>query len=87
MKRSGNSCQFISKWGRCSQRQYSEKLCSYHWGATMIEDFRHDGYYHRKIVEGITSSSHDVLGKTEVDALFKGRTRNDGRRTDLYPIL
>jgi hypothetical protein len=53
----------------------------------MIEDFRHDGYYHRKIVEGITSSSHDVLGKTEVDALFKGRTRNDGRRTDLYTIL
>ena len=87
MKRSGNSCQFISKWGRCSQRQYSEKLCSYHWGATLIEDFRHDGYYHRKIVEGITSSSHDVLGKTEVDALFKGRTRNVGRRTDLYTIL
>jgi len=53
----------------------------------MIKDFRHDNYYHRKIVDGLIGSSHDVLGKTEVDALFKGRTRNDGRRTDLYTVL
>jgi len=53
----------------------------------MLEDFRHDEYYHRKVVAGLISPSHDVLGKTEVDALFKGRTRNDGRRTDLYTVL
>ncbi len=87
MKRSNSSCQFISKWGRCAQRQQSEKLCSYHWNSTMLEDFRHDEYYHRKVVAGLISPSHDVLGKTEVDALFKGRTRNDGRRTDLYTVL
>jgi len=52
-----------------------------------LDGFLHDTGYHRKIVEGLLEPSHDVLTSVEVDALFRGRCRNDGRRTDLYTIL
>jgi len=82
------SCQTITEWGRCKQRpRHDSQWCSYHYAASQIADFRHDSYYHRKIAVGLLNSSHEILTKTEIDALFKGRTRNDGRRTDLYTIL
>ncbi len=88
MAYSKTSCQTITEWGRCQQRtRHNSQWCSYHYCASTVEDFRHDSYYHRKITLGLIRSSHDTLSGTEIDALFRGRTRNDGRRTDLYTIL
>jgi hypothetical protein len=84
---SETSCEFLSEWGRCAQRQHRDGWCSYHFNALNLEDFRHDQAYHRKIVAGLLEPSHDVLTTVEVDALFRGRCRNDGRRTDLYTVL
>jgi len=82
-----STCQTLTEWGRCKQLAQDEGWCSYHLVASRVEGFRHDRTYHRKIAEGLLESSHDVLSEVEVDALFKGRCRNDGRRTDLYTIL
>ena len=87
VKISEQSCQTITEWGRCSQRAGSEGWCTYHLNANNIPSFHHDRSYHRKIVEGLLESSHDVLTETEIEALFRGRARNDGRRTDLYTVL
>lgn len=87
MASSKKSCQTLTEWGRCKQLPRHESWCSYHYFAAQVENFRHDSYYHEKIVTGLIRSSHDTLSSTEIDALFKGRTRNDGRRTDLYTIL
>jgi len=85
---SKSSCQTLTSWGRCRQTsKYDGQWCSYHYFALEVDDFRHDPYYHRKIVLGLIQASHDILSETEIDALFRGRTRNDGRRTDLYTIL
>jgi hypothetical protein len=41
-------------------------------------------YYHAKVVDGLVSKTSEYLSSTEVDALFGGRRRNDGRRLDHY---
>ena len=84
---SETSCEFLSEWGRCTQPCHRDNWCSYHYNALNLEDFHHDEAYHRKIVAGLLEPSHDVLSTVEVDALFRGRCRNDGRRTDLYTVL
>ncbi len=81
------TCETLTEWGRCSQEVAGKLQCAYHHTAGQIDGFPHDSFYHRKVVLGLVSPSHDVLGNTEVDALFRGRARNDGRRTDLYTIL
>ena len=81
------TCGTLTEWGRCSQEVDGKLQCAYHHTAGQIDGFRHDSFYHRKVVLDLVSSSHDVLDNTEVDALFRGRARNDGRRTDLYTIL
>ncbi len=87
MKDSETTCEFLSEWGRCAQPRYRDDWCSYHFNALHIDGFHHDDVYHRKIVEARLEPSHDVLTSIEVDALFRGRCRNDGRRTDLYTVL
>ena len=84
---SGTSCQTITEWGRCQQTARHDGWCSYHHTANGTESFDHDTAYHKKIVLGLLQSSHDVLSEVEADALFRGRARNDGRRTDLYTVL
>ena len=84
---SGTSCQTITEWGRCQQTARHDGWCSYHHTTNATESFKHDASYHKKIVLGLLQSSHDVLSEVEVDALFRGRARNDGRRTDLYTVL
>lgn len=41
-------------------------------------------YYHSKVDRGLTGRAGDVLSETEIDTLFAGRRRNDGRRLDHY---
>ena len=84
---SETSCEFLSEWGRCAQRSYQDGWCSYHYNAQHLDGFQHDRLYHRKLVERLLEPSHEVLTTVEVDALFRGRCRNDGRRTDLYTVL
>mgnify|MGYP001172175892 CR=1 FL=1 len=87
VKHSNPSCEFLTEWGRCQQPKYKNDFCSYHFNAQNVEGFIHDRFYHKKIVLALTRPSHDILTNVEVDALFRGRTRNDGRRTDLYTVL
>ncbi len=80
-------CSFLTEWGRCQQESRRDGLCLYHYQSTVDEDFVHDRFYHRKVVLGILEPSSEVLSSTEVDALFRGRPRNDGRRLDHYTAL
>lgn len=41
-------------------------------------------YYHSKIIAKKTVRAADVLTETELDSLFAGRPRSDGRRLDAY---
>tara|TARA_R100000458_G_C8276957_1_gene252363 strand:- start:3760 stop:3927 length:168 start_codon:yes stop_codon:yes gene_type:complete len=48
------------------------------------KDFHTDENYHKKIVLGLLEPTGNYLGQTEVDSMFAGRMRNDGRRLDKY---
>lgn len=41
-------------------------------------------YYHTKLDRGLLVPVNRYLGETELDSMFGGRTRNDGRRLDNY---
>ena len=41
-------------------------------------------FYHEKLKAGLVSRADLVLSSTELDTLFGGRRRNDGRRLDHY---
>jgi hypothetical protein len=66
--------------GRCQQPPAEGGLCWYHAQARP----RHDPYYHRKVVQGLLEPTNGYLEQVEIDALFAGRKRNDGRRLDHY---
>jgi hypothetical protein len=82
-----SSCGFLSEWGRCVQEPRKDGHCWYHAAAIADPEFRHDRFYHEKIATGLLEPSSEVLSSTEVDAMFRGRARNDGRRLDHYTFL
>jgi len=75
-------CSFVHpEWGRCQQPGKGiELLCTYH---SQGRD-RHDDYYHRKIVLGLLQPTEDYIDAVEMDTLFRGRARHDGRRLDAW---
>lgn len=77
-------CDFTHpKHGRCQQPRCPESgLCWYH----EQEKAHHDDYYHRKVILRLLQPTQDYLDEVEVDALFDGRRRNDGRRLDHYAL-
>jgi hypothetical protein len=72
--------------GRCQQAQVQENLCHYHHRAKYEEGFRHDDYYHRKVVLGQLQPTDSYITQQELTALFKGRPRKDGRRMDAWVV-
>lgn len=80
-------CTFLSEWGRCQQTARIDGHCYYHNQSIVDPVFRLDGFYHRKIVLGLLEPTAEVLTSTEIDTLFRGRPRNDGRRLDHYTSL
>lgn len=72
------------EWGQCQQpAQPVSSLCSYH------EQGRdsHDEFYHKKIVLGLLQPAEDYLDQVEIETLFYGRARHDGRRLDAWTVL
>lgn len=41
-------------------------------------------FYHGKLERGRLEAAHQILTETELDSMFGGRARNDGRRLDAY---
>jgi hypothetical protein len=74
-------CDFKSiLHGQCQQPRRLSGLCWYHEQPREI----HDEFYHKKVILGLLQPTHEYLDQVEVDALFDGRRRNDGRRLDHY---
>ena len=77
-------CETVSPWGKCAQETEPEQpLCYYHL-AMQAEGFHVDRGYHKKIVLGLLQPTGGYLTQTEIDTMFSGRTRSDGRRLDRY---
>lgn len=78
-------CEYESEWGPCQQevrRPYT--LCPYHWRMLYLPRFRVDRAYHEKIARGLLQPADSYLTQTELDAMFRGHSRHDGRRLDHY---
>lgn len=81
-------CSYVhARLGQCQQPgKGAYALCTYHQRA-QDDTFRHDEYYHEKIVRGLLSPTEDYMTETEVTTLFRGRARHDGRRLDQWTKL
>ncbi len=77
-------CDTITKWGRCVQPSHQgHNYCYYHLGQ-MRNGSSVDDYYHKKIATGLLQPTGSYLNVSEIDTMFAGRPRNDGRRLDKY---
>lgn len=77
-------CLADTPWGQCQQLSFREDLCGYHFQVTQDPTFRVDRFYHEKVAKGLVEPTFHWMSSTEVEALFKGRPRHDGRRLDLW---
>lgn len=79
------SCETITKWGRCQQKPHGPySYCYFHYAQSRLPHQHLDEYYHEKIVKGLLTPTGEYLSFAEVDTMFAGRPRNDGRRLDKY---
>lgn len=75
----------VKPWGKCKQPPLlDDLLCSSHRFWDDHPEARIDGYYHEKIVKGITTPTWDWMSETEAHATINGRYRGDGRRIDQW---
>lgn len=80
-----NYCETITPWGRCVQPKHGAyNYCYYHLAQSVRDYNNNDDYYHKKIATGLLSPTGHYLSSSEIDAMFAGRPRNDGRRLDKY---
>jgi hypothetical protein len=77
-------CNTLTEWGRCQQEPVGDNTYCYYHMAQQGKDFHTDENYHKKIVLGLLEPTGNYLDQTEVDSMFAGRMRNDGRRLDKY---
>ena len=71
--------------GRCRQQRAEGRVyCPVHHRMDIDPNYRVAVFYHEKIILGLTTPTDVYMTATEVDALFRGRARNDGRRLDHY---
>ena len=69
--------------GRCQQPPLPGRVqCSVHYRMDNDPRFRVDKHYHEKIILGLLEPTDRYLSVVEIEALFRGRPRNDGRRLD-----
>lgn len=79
------TCTEQTQWGQCQQDPLSGGLCGFHWHKAEGRQ-RNDDYYERKVVLGLIEPTDHYLTQTEVEAMFAGRPKNDGRRLDEYTV-
>lgn len=77
-------CGYPTEWGPCRQPQHDGGWCRYHQAAENNPRFTVDRYYHRKVALGMVEHTSEYISQTELDALFGGRPRLDGRRIDQW---
>lgn len=78
-------CHFESEWGRCKQPT-DRDLCYYHARVVDEPGFKIDRYYHRKVVLGLVDLTDNYIDRSQMQALFGGRPRGDGRELDEWTI-
>jgi hypothetical protein len=70
---------------RCRQPPTFGPLCKYHYhAAARSVVFRHDPYYHDKILRGLISSGWGVFSVAQESAMYDIRAHRDGRPSDQY---
>lgn len=67
--------------GRCSQDAMFDGRCGYHL-RRQERAGRVDPYYEAKVLAGLIIPTDHWMTETELNALFEGKTKNDGRRID-----
>jgi len=77
-------CKTLTEWGRCQQVPPEGNTYCYYHMSMQNPSFCEDKTYHKKIVLGLLEPTGNYLSQTEVDSMFSGRLRNDGRRLDKY---
>ena len=78
-------CETITPWGRCQQPKHNAyAYCYFHLAHSVKNNSFVDDYYHKKIATGLLVPTGQYLSNSEIDAMFAGRPRNDGRRLDKY---
>lgn len=75
------TCGEVTEFGSCIQKVGG--TCPFH-RAYQEDGFRVDRYYHEKIVRGLLIPTGVYLSSVELDTMFDGRRRFDGRRVDQY---
>lgn len=83
------TCNFVGQGGRCKQHPTSySTLCRYHYAAAIRDaaglEFRHDRYYHLKIVQGLIKPTWGAFTLAQDRAMFDVRAHRDGRPSDQY---
>jgi hypothetical protein len=83
------TCDANTRWGRCLQTKNlteldGDWLCPYHAEMRQSPTFHEDTYYHQKIAKAETLPTVDYITQAEMDALLRGRPRQDGRRLDQW---
>lgn len=75
------TCKTKTEWGPCQQP--TRGRCPYH--KRMLQPgFRADPFYHKKVALGLVDPVESYVTHVELDTLFRGRPRNDGRRLDAW---
>lgn len=70
---------------RCRQPPTFGPLCKYHYHSEARGGvFRHDPYYHDKILRGLISSGWGVFSIAQESAMYDVRAHRDGRPSDQY---
>jgi hypothetical protein len=76
-------CRKKTPYGKCeSMKMDSYSWCGYHTRRELDPESRSDSYYEQKVVAGLVTPTDHWMTDIEDDALFRGRTHNDGRRLD-----
>lgn len=83
-----DTCSFELDKARCLQPMSVIGLCRYHYGSAAREaaglTFRHDPYYHAKVVAGLLKPAWGLFTLAQDRAMFDVRAHRDGRPSDQY---
>lgn len=75
-----SQCSYVHEvYGRC--QQHGQPFCSYHWGNKPASN---DRYYNEKITRGLLQPVDTYLTPEQIDAMFNGAIKGDGRPIDQY---
>ena len=82
------TCIEETEWGQCQQEAPAQTwpYCGFHLRDHDSVLTTRDRYYERKVVLGLIEPTDHYLDQVEIEAMFGGRPRHDGRRIDEYTL-